>query len=88
MMTNPKQSRSARFRKKLLLLPAPYSELKAAGVLEEPAKQAIKEAVAKAKARTREPDGVAAMRQQWPSRHVSGYPQEWLRRRVLPYVMR
>ena len=56
------------------LLPVPYGELKAAGVLEEPAKQAIKEAVAQAKARTRERDGVAAIRQQWPSRRVSGPP--------------
>ena len=48
---------SIRFLKKLL--PVPYSELKAAGVLEEPAKQAIKEAVAKAKARAREADEVA-----------------------------
>jgi hypothetical protein len=41
------------------LLPVPYSELKAAGVLEEPAQQAIKEAAAKAKPRARETDRVA-----------------------------
>ena len=57
------------------LLPVPYSELKAAGVLEEPAKQAIKEAVAKAKARAREADGVAAIRQSGKWR-LSGRPPE------------
>ena len=57
------------------LLPVPYSELKAAGVLEEPAKQAMKEAVAKAKARAREADGVAAIRQSGKWR-LSGRPPE------------
>ena len=45
------------------LLPVPYGELLAAGALEEPAKEAIKQAVAKAKARAREAEGVATIGQ-------------------------
>ncbi len=44
-------------------------------MLEEQAKQAIKEAVAKAKARAREADGVAAIRQSG-KRRLSGRPPE------------
>ena len=45
------------------LLPVPYEELLAAGVVEEPAKEAIKQAVAKAKARAREAEGIATIGQ-------------------------
>ena len=43
------------------LLPVPYEELLAAGVVEEPAKEAIEQAVAKAKARARESEGIATI---------------------------
>ena len=43
------------------LLPVPYEELLAAGVVEEPSKEAIKQAVAKAKARARESEGIATI---------------------------
>ena len=47
--------------------------MNAAGVLEEPAKQAVKEAVAKAKARAREADGVSMVGQSSKWR-LSGRP--------------
>ncbi len=43
------------------LLQVPYEALLVAGALEEPAKEAFKRAVAKAKARGREAEGVATI---------------------------